>query len=190
MAVSRCEEAHFAAASDRVAHRQRLGGRCRFVEQRSVRERETGEIRNHRLKVQQRFESTLGDFGLVRRVLRIPTGAFEDIALDHRWHDDIGVSHPDTGANHLVARGDLAEALDQLELARRRTFEPRERQRFVEAYRRRDRVVGQLIEIKLRVPDDDGGPVVALPRLAAELAAPSAPAAAADPPAIDTDEEW
>ncbi len=57
-----------------VAHGHPLGGRRALIEERRPRERQAGEVRHHRLEVQQRFEAPLGDLRLVRRVLRVPPG--------------------------------------------------------------------------------------------------------------------
>ena len=43
-----------------------------------------GQVRNHRLEVQECFESSLRDFWLVRGVGGVPTGVFQHVAFDHR----------------------------------------------------------------------------------------------------------
>ena len=43
-----------------------------------------GQVADHRLEIQQRFEPALGNLGLIRRVLRVPAGIFQDVALDDR----------------------------------------------------------------------------------------------------------
>ena len=65
------------------AHVHRLGGRGGFVEQRRVRDRQAGQVDHHRLEVEQRLESALGDLRLVRRVLRVPARVLQDVAQDH-----------------------------------------------------------------------------------------------------------
>ncbi len=74
--------ARLAAAG--VRHRHRFGGGRALVEQRRVRDLEPGEILHHRLKRQQRFQPSLRNLGLIRRVRRVPAGILENIALDHR----------------------------------------------------------------------------------------------------------
>ena len=58
--------------------------------------------RDHRLEIQQRFEPALGNLRLIRRVLRIPAGIFEDVALNDRRRDAIVIALPDERAEHFV----------------------------------------------------------------------------------------
>ncbi len=67
--------------------RHRLGGRGGLVEQRGVGGRQTGEVADHGLEVDQRLEPALGDLGLVRRVGGVPAGVLEHVAADHRRGD-------------------------------------------------------------------------------------------------------
>ena len=76
-------------AADRVGHRHRFGGRRPLVEQRRVRDLQTGEIDHHRLEGQQRLEPSLRDLGLIRRVGRVPAGILEHVALDDRRRDAV-----------------------------------------------------------------------------------------------------
>jgi len=54
--------------ADGVEHGHRLGSGGRFVEQRGVGDVEAGQVRDHRLEIEQAFEPALGDLGLIRRV--------------------------------------------------------------------------------------------------------------------------
>ena len=96
------DEKRFSSARDRVTKRHRLGRGGRFIEQRSVGDIQRGQIGDHRLKIEQRFEPALRDLGLIRRVGRVPTGIFEDVALNHRRRDAIGVTRADKGARDFV----------------------------------------------------------------------------------------
>ena len=78
-----------------VAERHRFGGGGGFIEERRVRDIERGQIGDHRLEIQERFEPALRDFGLIGRVSGIPTGILEDVPLDHRWRDGIGIARAD-----------------------------------------------------------------------------------------------
>ncbi len=69
-----------------------------------------GEVTDHRLEGQQRFEPPLRDLGLVRRVRRVPAGILEHVALDHRRHDRAGIPHADVRAEYVVARGKIRAA--------------------------------------------------------------------------------
>ena len=92
-----------------VAHRHRLGGGGGFVEQRGVGDVERGEVGDHRLEIQQRFEPALGNFGLIRRVLRVPAGIFQHVALDDRRRDAIVIALADERAENLVFGRDAAQ---------------------------------------------------------------------------------
>ena len=54
------------------AHSHRLGGSCWLIEEGGVRYFESGEVRNHGLEVEQRFEPPLRYLRLVWRVRRVP----------------------------------------------------------------------------------------------------------------------
>ena len=103
----------------RAAHRHGLGGGGGFVEQRGVGDVEAGEVGDHRLEIQQRFEPALGNFGLVRRVLRVPAGIFQDVALDDGRRDAIVIAHADERAADLVLRRDFLQRGKRLVFAAR-----------------------------------------------------------------------
>jgi hypothetical protein len=100
-------------------HPHRLRGRGRFVEKGRVRERKTGEIGDHRLEVEKRFQTTLGDLRLVGRVLGIPAGILQDVPLDDGRGDGRVVSEPDEGFRQAVPRGEGSELLKERVLRRR-----------------------------------------------------------------------
>jgi len=146
----RCgKEAALATPRDRNAHPERLGGGRRFVEQGRIGERQAREVSNQRLEVQQRFEPALRNLGLVGGVLGVPTRILEDVALDHRRNDRVGVTHSNTRSDHAVFRRDLPEFFDQLELAGRRAFEACQFQRLAEADRRGHGVIGEFVEVRV-----------------------------------------
>ena len=62
------DEEDVAAILEPVRHRHRFGGGGGFVEQRGVGDVERGEVGDHRLEIQQRFEPALRNFGLIGRV--------------------------------------------------------------------------------------------------------------------------
>mmetsp|Transcript_19103 Transcript_19103/g.22013 ORF Transcript_19103/g.22013 Transcript_19103/m.22013 type:complete len:227 (-) Transcript_19103:412-1092(-) len=64
----------------REAHEHRLCARGRFVQQRGVRDVESGQVGHHRLEVEQVFEAALRDLRLVRCVGRVPVGVFEYVS--------------------------------------------------------------------------------------------------------------
>ena len=77
---------------DAMQHGHRLGGRRRFIEQRRVGDFHAGQIADHGLEIEQAFESPLRQFGLIRRVGRVPAGIFEHVAQDDAGRDAIGIA--------------------------------------------------------------------------------------------------
>ena len=68
-------------------------GRCRaLVQQRGVRDLQTGEVHHHRLKIEERLEATLRDLRLIRRVRGVPAGILQNVSLDDRWRECIVVA--------------------------------------------------------------------------------------------------
>ena len=115
------------AALGTAYQRHRLGGRGALVEQAGVGRRQSGEVADHGLEVEQRLEAALGDLGLVRRVGGVPGRVLEHVAPDHRRGDrgvvaeadhrlggPVGGREPTQLAGRLVLR----ERLGQVEGAR------------------------------------------------------------------------
>ena len=89
------DEKSFSIRNGRVTKRHCFGrARC-FVEHRRVRDLELGEIGDHRLKIQKRFEPALCELGLVWRVSGVPTGIFQNVSLNNRRRDGIGITSAD-----------------------------------------------------------------------------------------------
>jgi hypothetical protein len=86
-----------------------FGGGGGFVEEGGVGDVETGEVADHRLEVEERFEAALGNLGLVGCVSGVPGGVFEDVALDDAGRVCAVVALADEGAEDLVLRGVGAE---------------------------------------------------------------------------------
>ena len=101
-------------------HVHGLGRGRALVEQRGARDIQAGQIDDHGLEVEQRLQPTLRHLGLVGRVGGVPTGVFQDVALDDRGNDAAVVAHPDERAGHAVAVGQAARLGQQLVLAQRR----------------------------------------------------------------------
>jgi len=105
------------ANTQRHSHRfGRCGG---FVQHGSIRDIERREVGDQRLKIQERFEPALGNFGLIGSVLRIPAGIFQHAALDDRRRDGVVIALADEGAEHFVLAGDAAEFSQRVEFAAR-----------------------------------------------------------------------
>ena len=103
------DEKCVAPAADRMTKRHRLRRGGRFVEQRGICDIERGQVGDHRLKIEQCFQAALRDLGLVWSVGCIPTGIFQNVALDDGRHDAIGVAGPNEVSDHLVLLRDLAQ---------------------------------------------------------------------------------
>ena len=90
-------------------HQHRFGGGGSLVQQRAVADLHARERNHGRLEVQQRFEASLRNLGLIGRVGGVPGGVLEDVAR-HDGRDGRGVvAHADERAVGLVAVGKLAD---------------------------------------------------------------------------------
>lgn len=106
-------------ALEPVAHHHRLGAGGGFVQERGVGDVESGQVRDHRLKIQERFEPALGNFGLVRCVLRIPARIFQHVALNDRRRNAIIIALADERAKNLILRRDFFQFRERVKLAAR-----------------------------------------------------------------------
>ena len=100
----------------RQAEMERFGGSGALVEQGGVGDLKTGQVADHGLEIEERFQTALGDFGLVGRVLRIPAGVFKDVALDDGRRDAVVVTEADVGTANGVLGRDGLELLQHVEL--------------------------------------------------------------------------
>ena len=92
-----------------VGEHHGLGRRSAFVEHGSVGDLHPRKVGDKRLEIQECFEAALGNFGLVRRVGGVPTGIFENIALDDPGSERVVVSGADEAPEDLIPRGNGAE---------------------------------------------------------------------------------
>ncbi len=84
-----------AAGPRALAEGHGLGRGRTFVQQRGVGDLQAGQVSDHRLEVDQRFQPALGDFGLVGRIGGVPAGVLQDVALDDRRGDGVMIAHAD-----------------------------------------------------------------------------------------------
>jgi hypothetical protein len=119
MTVLGDEEDALARARCRMAHVHRLRRGGGLVEERGVGERESGEVGDHRLVVEQRLETSLRDLRLVGRVRGVPGGVLEDVALHDRRRDGAVITHSDEGAEDLVSLREGTQLVEELVLALR-----------------------------------------------------------------------
>ena len=87
-----------------LGQRHRFGRRGGLVEQRGVGDVEAGEIADHGLEIEQRFQPALADLRLIRRIGGVPGRIFQDVALDHRRQDRAGIALADQRGEDLVLR--------------------------------------------------------------------------------------
>ena len=98
----------------RLAHAldqgHRFGGGRAFVQHRGVGDAHAGEVGDHLLEVQDRFQAALRNLWLVRRVRRVPGRVFKDIAQHHAWREGVVVALADQRFQDLVLAGDGFQA--------------------------------------------------------------------------------
>ena len=75
-----------------------------------------GQVRDHRLEVEERLEPPLADLGLVRRVGRVPGRVLEHVAQDHAGGVGAVVAGADQRGDHLVAVGERPQRGEDLGL--------------------------------------------------------------------------
>ena len=87
---------------DPGTHVHRLGRGRGLVQQGRVGQWKARQVSHHGLEVQEGLQAALRNLRLVRCVLRIPPGVFQDISLNDRWNEAVVVAHPDEGTEDLV----------------------------------------------------------------------------------------
>jgi hypothetical protein len=97
-----------------LGQRHRFGGGCRFIEHRRVGDRHGGQVADHRLKIDQRFQPALRDLRLVGRVSGVPSGVLEDVAQDDAWRDRAVVALADEVLEDLVLRRHRLQLFERL----------------------------------------------------------------------------
>ena len=116
-------------------------GRCgRLIEQRGIGQVETGEVDDHLLIVQQRFQPTLGDLRLIGGVGGVPARILQHVAQDHRRSDGAVVAHADQAGPELILLR-IATQLGQRSLLVQRRWQI---QLVLQADRRRHGLLDQL----------------------------------------------
>ena len=83
------------AGLDAMQQRHRFGGRRRLVQQRCRGDLHRRQIAHHRLEVEQRFQTSLRNLGLIGRVGRVPRRILEQIPQNHAGRDGAVVAHAD-----------------------------------------------------------------------------------------------
>ncbi len=96
-----------------VGQVERFTRRGRLVEERCVRDLHPGEIHDHGLVVEKRLQPSLGNLGLVGRVLGVPTGVLHDVSENHTGCVGVAVAHPQIRPAHAVGARKLAKSREQ-----------------------------------------------------------------------------
>ena len=104
---------------DATRERHRFGGRGRFIEHRCIGDRHRRQIADHRLEIDQGFETALRDLGLVRRVRGVPRGIFEDVAENDARRMRSVVALSDERFVHRVLRRQRPQLCQRLGFAAR-----------------------------------------------------------------------
>ena len=114
MRVVMDDEATTVTLGQATGHGHRLGRGRGLVEQRRVGQMETRQVGHHGLEVQQCFQPTLADLGLIRRVRGVPRRVLQHVAL----HDQRGaravVAHADQARSASVDRHDVAQLVQHV----------------------------------------------------------------------------
>ncbi len=124
MAVFIHEEGPRLGFGHALRHDHRLGASCGFIQKRGIGHGQPCQIGHHGLKIQQCFQTPLGNFGLIGGVGRVPCRIFKDIAQDRGRRDSAIIALPDQRGHDLVFRAHSAQFAQQLALRQRRPCQP------------------------------------------------------------------
>ena len=91
------------------AHRHGLGCGRGLIEQGCVRDRQSRQLADQGLKIQQCFQTPLGDLRLVGGVSGVPRRIFQHLALDQRRRGGAEVTQADQGTAQLIAAGQRSQ---------------------------------------------------------------------------------
>src|SRR5262249_22491492 len=114
MAIGIDEECRWSSRRDTPRHCHGFGGGGAFIEQRGISDGKAGKINDHSLEIQERLETTLTDFRLIWGVSGIPSRAFQNIALDHRWEDGVVIALSNQRNHFGIARREDFHLFQQL----------------------------------------------------------------------------
>ena len=89
------DKKRFAIRDDRMTKRHRFGGGRGFIKQRRIGNLERCQVGDHRLEVEEGFESTLRELRLVGCVSRVPARVLQYVSLDHWRRNAIGIATTD-----------------------------------------------------------------------------------------------
>ena len=78
-----------------MTKRHRFGGGRGFIKQRRIGNLERCQVSDHRLEVEEGFESTLRELRLVGCVSSVPARVLQNVSLDHWRRNAIGIATTD-----------------------------------------------------------------------------------------------
>mmetsp|Transcript_14373 Transcript_14373/g.27727 ORF Transcript_14373/g.27727 Transcript_14373/m.27727 type:complete len:723 (-) Transcript_14373:79-2247(-) len=119
VALVRHKELRLLSIGHGAGHGHGFGSGGGLVQQGSVGKRETSQIGDHGLVVEQRLEPSLSDFGLVWGVLGVPARVLQQVSQDHSWGEGSVVSHPNEVLVHSVLASELLHVFQELVLSQR-----------------------------------------------------------------------
>ncbi len=125
MAVGIDEEGLGLGLGHALGHGHAFGSSRCFIQQRGIGDVEAGQVADHRLVVQERFEAPLRDFRLVRRIGGVPGRVFQDVALDDRRRDRAVIALTNQRGQNLVLVGGFAQLVERFTLRHRRAPDER-----------------------------------------------------------------
>ena len=91
------------------AHRHRLSSSRGFIEQGRIGDRQSRQLADQGLKIQQCLQAPLSDLCLIRGVGGVPGGIFQHLTLNQSRGDGIEITQTDQGTGQLVATGNRSQ---------------------------------------------------------------------------------
>ena len=99
-----------------MQQRHRLGSGRGLVQQRRGGDLHRGQIPHHRLEIEERFQPSLSDLGLIGRIGRVPRGVLEQVPQDDAGRDRAVITHADERVDAAILGRDAAQAIEILVL--------------------------------------------------------------------------
>ena len=103
-----------------VQHRHGFGSGGGFVQQRGVGNFHARQVNDQRLKIQEHFQASLRNFGLVGRVGRVPRRIFQHVPQNYVGRNGVVITRADIRFENLILLRQLLELFQKLRLTLRR----------------------------------------------------------------------
>ncbi|OAV74434.1 hypothetical protein Barb7_02078 [Bacteroidales bacterium Barb7] len=137
-----CPVLHLGTATRTVKHGHRLGSGSPLVKQRTIRQRQSRQLANDRLKVQQSLQPPLRHLRLIGRIGSVPHRILKHITQDSWRTDRVIPPHAYIRCKHLVLGCQLRQMLRQFALGHRLG----QVQRLIQADTSRHNLLNQLLQ--------------------------------------------